>query len=138
METFIINDIDVSECEYLKRGFCNCSGHDVVDEQGVLNKNALTFYLHCNENPNCYYKKLQQARIRIKDLEERIMKHADKIEEYCTKLATMHIKKTQYESCIKEIKLIIKFICVSENLENLKYYSNLALHKICEVQNVDN
>lgn len=137
METFIIHDIDVSECEYRKQGFCNCSGHEVTDENGELNRNALTFGMHCRDNPNCYYKQLQQARIRIKDLEERIIKQAEEIDEYCSRLATSNNEKTSYKNYLQELKLITKLALESEDLETSRYYSKFARRKICEVLNAN-
>ena len=70
MGTFIINDINVANCEYRKQGFCNCSGHEIVDENGALNTKALTFGIYCRENPNCYFKQLQRIKKILKDFFE--------------------------------------------------------------------
>lgn len=92
-EHTIIDGVDVSGCS----GFSN-NPEDVKTGQTCW---FYTEYVHgnewgtrCPEHPDCYYKQLQRktaecenSKKRISDLEDRIMHHAETVENYCSRLA---------------------------------------------------
>lgn len=122
-DTFIINDIDVSECEYRHDDKCNCRGFAFEDENGNEIK-ALTLHLNCKDNPSCYYKQLKK---------EHKEKHKFIDKYFMYKFMAERIKKDLEESTECESQE-----CGCDDYEQcLKCTINRILKEINEVQNAD-
>lgn len=94
-ERIIIHGIDVSKCDFS----LDCIG--IICQL----KNGRTDKCNCSDYPNCYFKQLQRSVVRIKDLEERIIKHSAVVEEYCSRLADKEQECEQIKEKYEALKL---------------------------------
>lgn len=95
----IKHEINVIKCEFYDKdkGYClilkmNPKGFKNPscfsgDFQECIQENKICPNTFCHNNQNCYYKQLVRSTNRVKDLEERIIRHSEIVEDYCDRLA---------------------------------------------------
>ena len=88
----MIDDVDVSGCEYFSKGYCYCINH-IVERMSESE--------FCKDNPNCYYKQLKRSEAQC---EAMFVSHTDLEKAYKAKEQECERLKEQ----LKEMNEVIR------------------------------
>lgn len=106
-EPIMIDGVDVNECEYNNKGFCNCVGHLL----GEYDRKPLAQGIYCENNPNCYYKQLKRKEKECEKLKIDNKEQKRQLRVRANILKLTNEKNNELKQVLTEIKKIAEDEC---------------------------